>query len=73
MNIKLYPDFDHVWKVGDRIITEQTVISVDGRPALITTNFLLVPTGAEKARQVIFVDEDPPQILGNIKADERGQ
>jgi hypothetical protein len=73
MNIKLFPDFDHIWQVGDRIIIEQTTIPVNGAPALITTNFILVPAGAKKGRQVIFVDDDEPQTLVNIQEDERGK
>jgi hypothetical protein len=73
MEIKLYPDFNHTWKVGDRLIYEQTVVGVNGAPALITTNFILVPAGAKKGRQVIFVDDDEPQTLVNIQEDERGK
>ena len=72
MNIQFYPDFNHVWQIGDRLIYEQTVIPVDGAPALVATNIILVPAGAKKGRSVIFVDSDPAQILANIETDEGG-
>lgn len=71
MNLFLYPDFDHVWKDGDRVIIEQTVIPYNGGPALVVSNVILVPAGAEKGRPVVFTDADPPISL-QLQTDERG-
>jgi hypothetical protein len=73
MKLELYPDFNHTWKVGDRLIVEQTVIGVNGAPALITTDIILVPAGSKKGRPIVFADGDPPRLLDNIKIDERGK
>jgi hypothetical protein len=63
MSIKLFPDFEHAFKVGDRLIYEVTIQQINGRLAMIPTNVIFSPAGAKGGRSVIFVDEDEPVYL----------
>jgi hypothetical protein len=74
MKIDCYPDFDHIYKAGDRLIIEQTVYPTDtGALAIKMTRLVLVPAGSEKGRSIIFVDTDPPLIISKQQIDERGE
>ena len=66
MSLKLYPDFDVKWKIGDRLITEQTVQLVNGKLAIKITSVVFSPAGSKAARSVIFVDTTEPVYLEEI-------
>jgi hypothetical protein len=63
MSIQIFPDFEITWKMGDRVITEQTVQMINGKLAIKTTQIAYMPAGINKARSIIFFDTDNPKYL----------
>ena len=63
MAIKMFPDFEHALKVGDRLIQELTVQKFNGRLAWVATNVVFSPAGAKGARPIIFFDDEEPAYI----------
>jgi hypothetical protein len=63
MAIKIFPDFEHQFKPGDRLITEITCQSINAKLAWVTINIVFSPAGAKGGRAVIFVDDGEAKFV----------
>ena len=66
MSIRLYPDFEHAFRVGDRLIYEITIQQVNGRLAMIPTSVVFSPAGHKGGRPVIFINTDEPEYIDEL-------